>query len=711
MKNFFAGIGGAGMLPLALFFREMGEEVVGFDDHLDRRRAFLLRRGCVETFPRPDVLPDCDRFVHTAALRPNDALLLEALRRGIPVQSRGQCLAEVLRGQRLVAVVGSHGKTTATALLIRLLAARGFFCNYLLGGLFEDNAPPGRYAGADWTVAEIDESESSFELFSPEITLALNLSMDHDAHYGTERALREAFSRFFNRTRGAIFFNGDHPFLGTLRGRDRCHAIAPLGEELCPPGTTSYNRSNGAAARSVADHLCPGPFHFPSVAVHRRQSVLHGAGPVRVVADYAHHPLEVAAFLREFSLDRCRVIFQPHRYSRTASHFFEFLALLRQVPRLLLLPTYAAFEPYAAAGAAERLADALAVPCLDGERLLRQLPVEEECTLLFVGAGSIHALAETHARHLRERTFTLLCAEDGLALEKDVPLAPRTTLRLGGPARFWAEPDSLAGLVALLRHARRSELPHFLLGNGSKLLADDAGFSGLVIRLRGSFWEHCRLEENELGEWELRVGAGLSLPALANFCAKHGISGYEFCRGIPGTVGGAIRMNAGAFGGSVGAMVRRITYLDGGGELRRTGEIPFRYRDWGMADGSILVEAALLRPAELLPTAEILQRQKNLARQRRERQPAHPSAGSVFRNPSGKAAWELIDAAGLRGLRRGGAEISPVHANFIVNGGGARSDDVLDLIFLAQREVRRRFAVDLVTELEYLSDPWLGKLG
>ncbi|MDR2030273.1 MAG: UDP-N-acetylmuramate dehydrogenase [Puniceicoccales bacterium] len=709
MKNFFAGIGGAGMLPLALFLRDLGEEVLGFDDHLDRRRAFLLKRAGVETLPRPRELPACDRFVHTAALRRDDALFLAARRREISIKSRGECLADVLQGQRLIAVVGSHGKTTTTAMLIHLLRSRGFGCNFLLGGLFADNSPPGRHEGAAWTVAEIDESEPSFELFSPDITLALNLSMDHEAYHGTEQALQSAFLRFFDRTQGRIFFNGDHPFLRTFLGKNHCSPIEPLPDGLCPSGTTIYNRFNAAAARMVADFLCPAPFQFPSVAVHRRQSVLMGTGSVRVVADYAHHPTEIAAFLREFSLDRCQVIFQPHRYSRTARHFDEFFSVLATVPSAVLLPTYAAYEPYLALGAAERLAAALAIPFLGGGQLLEKLPVEskQETTLLFVGAGPIHGLAEAHARRIRDLFFTKLCRRgDGSNFRENVPLAPLTTLQIGGPARFFSEPDSTDALRMLLANAERAKLPKFLLGNGSKLLVDDGGFSGLAIRLRGPCWEYCLAREDEL-----LVGAGLMLSSLARFCAEHGIGGYEFCLGIPGTVGGAVRMNAGAFGGSIGAMVRCITYLDGNGELRKTSQIPFRYRSWGMPSDSILLEASLSLPNECRPVEEILQKQKELVRMRRERQPTGASAGSIFRNPpGGRPAWELISEAGLRGLRRGGAEISSQHANFIVNVGGACGDDVLGLIFHAKREVERRFAVDLLTEVEYLSDHWVGQL-
>jgi UDP-N-acetylmuramate dehydrogenase len=260
-------------------------------------------------------------------------------------------------------------------------------------------------------------------------------------------------------------------------------------------------------------------------------------------------------------------------------------------------------------------------------------------------------------------------------------------------------------LHRLLANAQKLELPHFPLGNGSKILVADGGFDGLVVHLRGLAWEFFRCDDDGL-----RVGPGLPLAKFSRHCLELGIPGYEFCSGIPGTIGGALRMNAGAFGSSIGDRVLQMTYLDKLGMVHVEKQPKFSYRTWQLPESCILLEALMQVPQRRTGGEEIRAVMKKLAHLRRERQPGQPSAGSVFSNPQGRLAWELIDAAGLRGLAKGGARISPVHANFIVNGGHATAADVLWLIFKIREEVHCRFAIDLTTEMEYLSNHWIGRL-
>jgi UDP-N-acetylmuramate dehydrogenase len=278
----------------------------------------------------------------------------------------------------------------------------------------------------------------------------------------------------------------------------------------------------------------------------------------------------------------------------------------------------------------------------------------------------------------------------------DVPLARHTALRIGGPADAFAEPAHREELLRLLRLCASAGAPHHVLGSGFNTLVLDGGIEGVVIHL-GRFRG---LEEKPAGA--LRIEAGVSHAALVNHCIKHGFAGLEFGAGIPGTVGGWIAMNAGIGVREVkDALVdAEVASADGARlEALAAHELRPHYRGLGgLAPGAVIV-STLLRVTPADPGAVRAEVERQRAR-RAETQPLDlPSCGSVFKNPAGDFAGRLIEAAGLKGLRVGGAEISALHANFILNRGGARAADVLALIERAQGAVRDRFGVTLEPEV------------
>ncbi len=280
----------------------------------------------------------------------------------------------------------------------------------------------------------------------------------------------------------------------------------------------------------------------------------------------------------------------------------------------------------------------------------------------------------------------------GLATREGVSLRRYTTVRTGGKAALMVFPQTLGELEKLWLYLRRRGVPYFLLAGGSKVLFPDEGFSGVVINLRllSGF--------RELSPGRLEVLCGTPVAMLIAYGLKRGFRGFEFLAGIPATLGGAIRMNAGAFGQTTGTFIEEVWFLDSGGlrKVDRTG-LSFRYRRL-VPEG--LVAKAVVR---LLPASppEVRERVKTLIRERRCKQPlGQPSFGSTFLNPdTGPPAGWLIEKAGLKGKRRGGARISPRHANFIVNEGGARSRDILDLMEEARERVFHRFGILLQTEV------------
>jgi UDP-N-acetylmuramate dehydrogenase len=277
------------------------------------------------------------------------------------------------------------------------------------------------------------------------------------------------------------------------------------------------------------------------------------------------------------------------------------------------------------------------------------------------------------------------------------PIARLTTVGTGGPARFLARPASAAELAEVLGWAKRERLETAVVGLGSNLLAADEGYDGLVIRLAG---ELARIERR--GD-EVVCGGGAALAALVRRTQEWGLSGIEFGCAIPGTVGGAVRMNAGAYGGEMRDVLAWALVV-GPSRRRRAGpdELEMRYRGSNVGALEVVAEAALaLTPAE---PERIRETVRDMQERRREAQPAKVRTfGSVWKNPSLElTAGTLLERCGLKGYAVGGARISPVHANFIENTGGASSSDVIALMLEARRRAQERFGVELEHEVQLL---------
>ena len=286
-----------------------------------------------------------------------------------------------------------------------------------------------------------------------------------------------------------------------------------------------------------------------------------------------------------------------------------------------------------------------------------------------------------------------------ISIQRNIPLNRYTTLRVGGPADFFSEPDTEQALGDLLRAARESGTPVLLMGNGSNLLVRDGGFRGLAIRLGKAF---SAIEQRENG---LYAQAGALLSALSRTAADGGYTGLEFAQGIPGTVGGGIYMNAGAYGGEVSQTVEEVRVLCG--EAVKTfscADMDFGYRHSCAMEEGWIVLGALFRLRKGDPGA-IEAAMRDFAARRREKQPLeYPSAGSFFKRPAGYFAGALIEQAGLKGCSVGGAQVSEKHAGFLINTGNASAADFLSLMRKVQDTVEARFGVRLEPEVRIVGD-------
>ena len=286
------------------------------------------------------------------------------------------------------------------------------------------------------------------------------------------------------------------------------------------------------------------------------------------------------------------------------------------------------------------------------------------------------------------------------AVHRDVGLGEMTWFGVGGAADRYVEPGSLEGLVGVVRGCAEGGDRLRVLGKGANLLVADEGVGGVVVKLSGDWFRRVEID-GESGV--VRVGAGAELERLVTGTVRAGLGGLEVLAGVPATVGGAIRMNAGGAFGEIGSVVRSVTVMGGDGEQRvvNSDQCGFGYRRSAFRDEVVVGAEFALQPGD---PVKLRERLKEVMAYKRDSQPmAASSAGCCFKNPdkdvSEKGAGRLIDEAGLKGLRMGGAEVSQRHANFIVLHEGARADDVVRLMSEVQRRVAERFGVELVREV------------
>ena len=282
---------------------------------------------------------------------------------------------------------------------------------------------------------------------------------------------------------------------------------------------------------------------------------------------------------------------------------------------------------------------------------------------------------------------------------RDEPMAKHTTLRIGGSADVYIEPVSESDLSAIVKFCHEGSLPFFVIGRGSNLLVRDGGVRGVVICLA-----HASFSRIDIAGERLHCGAGAKLKAVAVEAKRNGLSGVEFLEGIPGSVGGALRMNAGAMGGATFDAVESVRLMDFAGQVRELApkEMAVEYRSCGVLKTNIALGVMFkCRPA---PRGEIEQRMKAFNEKRWESQPTAPSAGCMFKNPPAIPAGKLIDELGLKGTRVGGAVVSAEHGNFIVNDRQATARDVLELIAILKARIKEARGIELQTEVEIIGE-------
>lgn len=662
----FIGAGGVGMAALAFLAKARGDAVSGCDAYSSPRTRWLESVGVpVATGHEPSHVNDADEIIVTPAVSASNPEYLAAKARealGLArVRYRGEMLAEIVSARESIAVCGSHGKTTTSTFIARLLARLGEKVVWAIGGETGDFPVAGSAncrPDEGVLVVEADESDGTLALYGASTLVVTNCEYDHPDHFKTFEDYLACYDKARSRAGEVIESESldldeftsreEFAFLLTLPLHNRKNARAAIEIAL------RRGYSVDAIAEKLSEIVCDLPDRrFQKIwPVKETDNVSNGT----VIVDYAHHPTEMKCAVemaRQITKGRLRVLFQPHRYSRTKALLNDFAPAMALADEIVLCPTYAAFEEpreggdiadlYLACRKTLALRVCLARSCAEAWRHAYLESAEGDVTLL-LGAGDIIKLVP---RVIED------CENEKCAAEKK---------DVSGFSFFKTGGVSVGGGDELV------------VGCGSNLWISDLTCDTVYKRIDSS--QNTAI--SPVGKCAVSAGTlgkALSIPWMT---------------GIPGTVGGWVKMNAGAFGHSISEKITRVK-VDG--QWISKDECAFGYRHSGIS--GVIEEVEFENLGVDNESAEDYLN-------RRKRFPPR-TCGSVFKNPPGDFAGRLLEEAGAKSLHVGGAYVWEEHANVIVAGENATSSDILALAGLMREKVRYRFGIELKPEIAGLS--------
>lgn len=747
MRIDLIGVAGSGMSGLASLLLALGHKVNGSDRVTTLETDRLVKLGLKFFSPHSEKeVEDCDMVIYSSAIKPGNVAYEAAYKQGIPLVRRAEALAAVMANKKGVVVGGTHGKTTTSALTAHVLRQGGLKPSHYVGAEI-----PILGANAHWDaegelfVAEGDESDGTLVNFHPQHSIILNIEAEHLDFYDGIEEIKAVFRRLLSQTPGywvhcaedpvarevcagpqgiSYGWSRDFDFSANILAMKPDHSDFEVYQKdtllgvacLGIPG--KHNVSNALAAIALATKLGV-PFESIRHALKsfrgakRRFEIRHSGERFTVVDDYGHHPSEIAATLataKGLQPQRIVCLFQPHRYSRTQLLKKEFGASFGDVDELFVTDVYAASEKPLPGVSGETIVEevkaqsetkAQSTPTLQMSRDKVGNALRPGDLLITLGAGNVHEVGRCIARDLpvMENLWTLLDAHGGGIARLYEPMNRHTTFLIGGPAQYWVEPRAVEGFAEVVRYLRAHTVPIRVIGRGSNLLVKDGGIRGAVIHPSKGEFEEVRVEGKTL-----IVGVGTRLKKIASAARNAGLGGFEWMEGVPGNLGGAIRMNAGAMGTETFDQIVSVRFIDTDGQIKEKplAEIVHHYRNVPEFEERYIVSAVLKgSPA---PQADIDVKLAASHQKRRTSQPVGASAGCAFKNPEVCGAGKLIDDLGLKGRSVGKAIVSDIHGNFIVNSGGATARNVLDLVAEIQEIAQRERGVQLEMEVKVIGE-------
>ncbi len=735
------GVAGSGMSGIAALLLGLGHKVSGSDkvDTVEVER--LIKKGLVFHSPHSsECIHGADIVIYSSAIKAGNPAFDAATGQKIPMARRADALAAIMDSKKGIIVCGMHGKTTTSAMVAHVLRAGGFKPCHYVGAEIPILGTNARWdSEGEWFVAEGDESDGTLINYHPEHAIVLNIEPEHLDFYKDLTAIDAVYYRLITQTTGQVFYCADdegaqrvcasHPRaisyghsaeahyqitnLTTENFKSRFtvsrHAKT-LGEVVLNiPG--AHNAVNALAALALASEIGQS---LESIAASleafrgakRRFEVIYDSPRQTIIDDYGHHPTEIAATLataRTGGHGRVIAMFQPHRYTRTQALKDAFGRAFALADHVFVSDIYPASEKPIPGISGQTLVDAMLaaghtsathVPDIACIHQAAAALAEDGDLILSLGAGNIHEAGNRLAQDLKMRDALQSVMGAG-RIKLYEPLSKHTTMRIGGPAQFWVEPESEEGFADLVRYCFDENIPLMVIGRGSNLLVRDGGIPGVVAHLsRGDFQRH------EVNGTEITAGVGVKFKQLSALARSASITGFEWMEGIPGNLGGGLRMNAGAMGIQTFDQVVRVRFCDQDGNIftRTPKEMDVHYRSVPMLRTNYALSAVIAGNPST--QTEIDATIAGSVAKRRSSQPIAASAGCIFKNPSEIPAGRLIEELGLKNFSVGHARVSEIHANFIVNDGGATSEDVLTLIKEIQTAAQRTRGIELETEVQ-----------
>jgi len=735
------GVAGSGMSGIAALLLGLGHRVSGSDrvDTVEVDR--LVKKGLEFHCPHSaESVKGADAVIYSSAIKPGNPAFDEAKRMGLPMLRRADALAAIMATKSGIVVCGMHGKTTTSAMAAHVLRECGLKPSHYVGAEIPILGANARWdSDGEWFVAEGDESDGTLVNYHPRHAIVLNIEPEHLDFYKDLNAIDAVYSRLAAQTSGNIFYCADDE--GARRvcsnrpgaisygsSSDALYRLADLSTlNFCsefqvlrdgkPLGKTTlnipgaHNAMNALAVIALATEMGE-PFEKIATALEsfrgakRRFEIIYQSPRQTVVDDYGHHPTEIAATLataRTGPNPRVVVMFQPHRPSRTQALRKEFGSAFEKADRIFISDIYPASEPPIEGISGATIVEEISARGQQSAEFVRDVAsihkaaaaaLQDGDLVLSLGAGNIHEAGKRLVEDLQARdTLQEIIGKGRVKLHE--PLSRHTTMKIGGPARFWIEPETEAGFADLVRHCFDENIPFMVMGRGSNLLVRDGGFPGVVAHLsQGEFSQH------QIDGVEITAGVGVKFKQLTAIARSANISGLEWMEGIPGSLGGGLRMNAGAMGIQTFDQVERVRFCDQDGNIftKTPAEMEVSYRDVPTLRQNYALSATI-RGMPGSPEKIDAAIAESVAK-RKTSQPVAASAGCIFKNPASIPAGKLIEELGLKNLSVGGARVSEVHGNFIVNDGGASASDVLSLIKKIQSVAEAERGIKLETEVQ-----------
>jgi len=749
---FFLGIKGVAMANLAVILKKMGKNVTGCDIEEEFITDKLLTENKIAWqagFEFNKIPKNTDLIVFSAAHGgTNNPLVIEAIKNKIRVLSQARLLGEIMdQFEEKIAVCGCHGKTTTSSLLVYALNKLNQKPSYLVGVPFFTDYSGGDFQDKKYFIAEADEygvnppvdKTPKFSFLNPNYIIATNIDFDHPDVYKNIEETKDAFINFFNNKKlianiddqnlaqcidvsKAITYGeskkADYQIINyKINESESSFEIKDVGEFKI----SLFGKHNIYNATAVVVQLLKLGFKADEIkkaiigftGAERRFEKVYFKNNIYLFDDYAHHPSEITATISaakaRFIDRRIIVIFQPHTYSRTINLLKEFNESLSHSDIGLILPIFASARENSCqfkVSSKDIVAGSTNLNYIESNASLidRLEDILKDGDVIFtMGAGDVYKLKEKiiqlinskpKIRNLKQIQRTKI------KIEKNKDLTFLNTLRSKTEAEYFLDARTRNDLIQGKFFSLKNKLPLFILAGGSNLAIVKDKIRGLVIK--NSYKEFKMLKETDT-DVLISVSSGYPVSQLVNETVNRGYQGFEYHKGLPGTVGGAIYMNSkwtkpiSYFGDSL----EYANLIDSDGHDKKVNKDYFRFA----YDYSILQETKeiLLEGVFKLKKIDpiiLKDRAESAFEYRRKTQPmGAKTSGCFFRNVNGKSAGQMIDQAGLKDFSVGDFFISPTHANFIINRGHGKSEDLLKLISIIKEKVKEKFGVDLVEEV------------